>query len=55
MWVLGLLAACCFIVAALVLLARRAELLMLRWYECEVDELDIAERANETILTYPLA
>jgi len=55
MWALELLGALALAVVVLALLARPAERLLLRWYEAEVAKLDIPERANETIVTYPLA
>ena len=55
MWPYQLFGALALALGLLVLLARPAELLLLRWYESEVANLDIPERADETIVTYPLA
>ena len=55
MWGLELLGALAIVAVALALGAGRLELLFLSWYEGEVSKLDIVERANETIVTYPLA
>ena len=43
------------IAAAVIASSKAVEGLFLRWYEVEIGKLNIPERADEAIVTYPLA